>query len=47
MCQKAFKEKLNTIVSTIENKQNFESAAPASDSEEPEDTGFNPFGVNG
>ena len=46
--EKAFKEKLNTIVSTIENKQNFESAAPASDSEEePEDTGFNPFGVNG
>ena len=45
--EKAFKEKLNTIVSTIENKQNFESSAPASDSvEEPEDTGFNPFGVN-
>lgn len=45
--EKAFKEKLNTIVSTIENKQNFESGAPDSeDDENPDDTGFNPFGVN-
>ncbi len=49
--EKAFKEKLNTIVSSIENKQEFENAAPSSDSNaepntESDDTGFNPFGVN-
>ena len=46
--EKAFKEKLNTIVSSIENKQEFENATPSSDSAntDSEDTGFNPFGVN-
>ena len=47
--EKAFKEKLNTIVSSIENKPKFESADKddTDDSDDStEDTGFNPFGVN-
>ena len=47
--EKAFKEKLNTIVSSIENKPKFESADKDNkdDSDNSsEDTGFNPFGVN-
>lgn len=47
--EKAFKEKLNTIVSSIENKPKFESADKddSDDSDDStEDTGFNPFGVN-
>ncbi len=47
--EKAFKEKLNTIVSSIENKPKFESADKddTDDSDNSsEDTGFNPFGVN-
>ena len=47
--EKAFKEKLNTIVSSIENKPKFESADKddSDDSNDStEDTGFNPFGVN-
>ena len=46
--EKAFKEKLNSIVSSIENKPEFESPAgnQPSNSDTSEDTGFNPFGVN-
>lgn len=46
--EKAFKEKLNSIVSTIENKPEFESPVnnDSSDSDTSDDTGFNPFGVN-
>ena len=47
--EKAFKEKLNTIVSSIENKPKFESADKddTDDSDDSnEDTGFNPYGVN-
>ena len=45
--EKSFKERLNTIVSTIETKQDFENAAPSSDSsDDTEDTGFNPFAEN-
>lgn len=46
--EKAFKEKLNSIVSSIENKPNFESPVnkDTSSSDTSEDTGFNPFGVN-
>jgi len=46
--EKAFKEKLNSIVSSIENKPDFESPVNnnSSDSNTSEDNGFNPFGVN-
>ena len=48
--EKAFKEKLNSIVNSIENNQNFESPASSDSSDDSdgsnEDTGFNPFGVN-
>ena len=47
--EKSFKEKLNSIVSSIENKPKFESPANDDDnssSDSSEDTGFNPFGVN-
>ena len=47
--EKSFKEKLNSIVSSIENKHKFESPAnddDTSSSDSSEDTGFNPFGVN-
>ena len=46
--EKAFKDKLNSIVSSIENKPNFESPVNnnSSDSDTSEDTGFNPFGAN-
>jgi len=46
--EKAFKEKLNSIVSSIENKPEFESAAPkdegVSTTSSDGDTDFNPFG---
>ena len=47
--EKAFKEKLNSIVSSIGNKQDFESADNDTDSSNSSNsnTGFNPFGVNG
>ena len=48
--ERAFKDKLNSIVSSIENKPKFESPADKDDSDSDnntsEDTGFNPFGVN-
>ena len=47
--EKSFKEKLNSIVSSIENKPKFESPAnddDTSSSDSSDDTGFNPFGVN-
>ena len=46
--EKAFKEKLNSIVSSIENKQNFASPASNDNStnDSNSDTGFNPFGAN-
>ena len=45
--EKAFKEKLNSIVNSIENKPKFESADDSDSSNNSDaDTGFNPFGAN-
>jgi len=43
--EKAFKEKLNSIVSSIEEKNDNSNTSEESDDNN-DDTGFNPFGVN-